>query len=66
MEQDKIYLHSEMDEKGTVRIVDQFGRILCGIKSLSVNRAFDEGATITLSVYEYRGGKLFINEAKDG
>lgn len=66
MEQDKIYLHSEMDEKGAVRIVDQFGRILCGIEKVSVNRAFDEGASITLTAHEYRGGKRFINEAKGG
>lgn len=66
MERDKIYLHSEMDEKGEIRIVDQFGRILCGLEHFSVNRGFELCASLTLTVHEYRDGKKFINEAKGG
>lgn len=63
MEQDKIYLHSEMDEKGKLRVLDQFGRVLCGIVHASVSRGFDQAASITLTVQEYRNGKKFIGEA---
>lgn len=57
MSQEKIYLSVEMDERGVMRVRDQQGRIVAGVRAVTLRHARDEAATFTLEAFDHSGGE---------
>lgn len=57
MSQEKIYLSVEMDELGVMRVRDQQGRIVAGVRGVTLRHARDEAATFTLEAFDHSRGE---------
>ncbi|CAB3712321.1 hypothetical protein CEY09_30270 [Achromobacter marplatensis] len=57
MSKEKIYLSVKMDELGVMRVCDQQGRIVAGVRAVTLRHARDEAATFTLEAFDHSGGE---------
>lgn len=56
MSEEKIHLHVYQDESGVMRVRDQNGRIVAGVRAVTLRHAVDEVVTFTLEALDYAGG----------
>lgn len=64
MSDEKIYLSVVQLENGTLQVRDQDGRVVSGIRAISVDQAHDEVSQFTITALEYRNGRPFIPRAR--
>ncbi|MCO7643266.1 hypothetical protein NJI34_41620 [Pseudomonas sp. S 311-6] len=55
---EKIYLHVKQDELGIMRVYDQDGRKVAGVRAVTVRHALNEEVTFTLEALDYSGGNV--------
>lgn len=57
MSQEKIYLSVEMDKLGVMRVRDQQGRVVAGVRAVTLRHARNEAATFTLEAVDHSGSE---------
>jgi NADH dehydrogenase FAD-containing subunit len=59
-----INLHAEIDERGTLNLVDDEGRILAGVKKKSIHTAHDELSYASVEIILKSDGNIGFTRGK--